>query len=354
MTRYHVVLAHRIDVEKTRRGIAERSCPRHFMLAVADALGATIWEPPVEAMTPRNRTLSDHIAIIAPEAAAFAESVVDAVGENDVIFCNSEGASIPIADRMLLAGKKTPLTALGHNLWRPRMHLLRKLTPVFRRHDKIFVVSAPLAERLASTSELKNRVSFISEQTDDQFYGAVTQKRQDKRPLIMSVGLEQRDYTTLAKAVEDLPVDVAISAFSKDTLNASRAMPETLPANMTCRFYEWDELAQLYADADLVVAPVFENDYAAGITTILEGMASGKPVIASRTKGLSGVFEKGAPIVWAPPEDAAAMRSQISHLLDNREKRNELGAQGKSLIERSHTMNGKAEELASQIKSLAH
>ena len=133
-----------------------------------------------------------------------------------------------------------------------------------------------LTEKLADS---KTGVVNIREQIDDQFF-TPGPAREKTRPLILSVGLEQRDYRTLAAATETMDVDVAISAFSKDTKANQKHIPDPLPENMTMEFYPWTDLAQMYRDADLIVVPVFQNSYAAGITSILEGMAAARPVLA--------------------------------------------------------------------------
>ena len=51
--------------------------------------------------------------------------------------------------------------------------------------------------------------------------------------MIVSVGLEQRDYRTLAAATADMDVDVKISGFSEDAEVLQRSFPDVLPANMS-------------------------------------------------------------------------------------------------------------------------
>ena len=135
--------------------------------------------------------------------------------------------------------------------------------------------------------------------------------------MIAGVGLERRDYRTLAAATHDLPVDVRISGFSRFAASAARSFPDPLPANMSRRFYEWPELVQLYRDADVVVAPLFPSPYAAGVTTLMEGLACGRPVVATRTEGLRRYLAPDDGLSLVEAFDAAGLRRAILRLLEH-------------------------------------
>ncbi|MEO1252318.1 MAG: glycosyltransferase family 4 protein [Pseudomonadota bacterium] len=347
----HIVFGSPIDIAKTRAEAAARARPRHFMLALADRLGARIWSPENGA-TPSRRTLGDRIARIGNACAAQAEAIVDAASDDDVIICNTEGASLPIADRLAAAGKKTRLATFAHNLVRPRMRALMTVTGVLKRHDAIYVVAPMLAQALKARLGADVQVKFVREQTDDAFFSPGPAKREGEQALIVSMGMEQRDYRTLAAAAGDLDVDIRISGFSSDARITARAMPDIMPANMQQRFYEWTELSQLYRDADIVIAPVFENNYAAGINTILEGMATGRPVIASRSVGLAGLFEDESGIAWVAPGDAPQLRETIQSLLADPDARRQLAEKGRAVFSAGHRFDDQVEAIAKRLAAL--
>lgn len=348
---YHFAFGSAIDATAARAGAADGERPRQFVLAIADSLKGQVWEPTPD-RTPRRRTISDRIAAIAPHMAAFSETVVDAAADDDVIFCNSEGASIPIAARLLATGKNTKLVALVHNLLRPRMTALQHLTKNLARHDGLYSVSpmmvAALKQRLGGDAP----VYFVREQSDDQFFHPGPPGPDKQRPLLIGVGLEQRDYRTLASAAGTLDFDIKISGFSKDTKLNDRALPDPLPDNMEQRFFEWRELAQLYRDSDLVIAPLFENTYAAGISTILEGMASARPVIASQTDGLKNIFADESVIRWVPPGDVDAMRNAINAMLADRDGTRALAEKSAAIFKRGHSFDGQVREMADRLSAL--
>lgn len=303
----------------------------------------------MEGATPHSMTLAERILKTPPAVAALAETVAEAAGDEDVIFCNSEAISLPIAAR--LARRRGPkIASLVHNVSRPRVAAVNTLQGALRRIDRIFAVSPTVSTALARKFR-DGRVTPILEQIDDAFFtpGDAAKKQ---RPVIASVGLEQRDYRTLAAATDGLDADIRISGFSKDAKVMAETFPETLPANMTSRFYEWRDLAQLYRNADIVVVPLRPNAYAAGITSILEAAAARRPVIATRTRGIDGAFADASAVLWVPPEDADALRSEIERLLDDAAMRDRLAAAAHAAFNAHHREDLKAGEMAAYLRRL--
>lgn len=183
-----------------------------------------------------------------------------------------------------------------------------------------------------------------------------------QRPYIVAVGLESRDYETLAKAVADLDVEVRVAAASL-WAGRTRARPRpAFPDNMWARAYAYEQLRELYAGACLAVVPLHQSIYQHGVTAIQEAMAMGLPVVATRTVGQGDVLtdrrqhlrgdrklgtKGGFADLLAPgrPElarpsghyvavgDASALRRSISYLLEHPGERDALGAQGRLVAE---------------------
>jgi glycosyltransferase involved in cell wall biosynthesis len=85
------------------------------------------------------------------------------------------------------------------------------------------------------------------------------------------------------------------------------------------------QLRELYAHSSLVVMPLRESDFQAGVTTLLEAMAMGMPIVCSRTTGQTDVIDDGVTGVYVPPGDAAALHTAIASLLADPERRRMLG-----------------------------
>lgn len=185
-----------------------------------------------------------------------------------------------------------------------------------------------------------DRVACIPFMVDAEFFDPVRVTAQrGSRPRICSVGLERRDYPTLLKAVDGLDVDLVIAAASPWSKQGDGMSGTRVPSNVTVRRFSQYELRQLYADCDLMVMPLQDVDFQAGITAILEAMAMGKTVICSRTPGQTDVIVDGENGRYVPVGDASALRSQIVELLGRPQDLARLGARARQDVVRRFTLD---------------
>jgi glycosyltransferase involved in cell wall biosynthesis len=177
-----------------------------------------------------------------------------------------------------------------------------------------------------------DRVVHTPFMVDSDFFAPAQVTPQPKRQLC-AVGLELRDYPTLIAAVRDLDVEVVIAAASPWSKRADSTEGETLPSNVAVRKFTQYELRQLYADSCFMVMPIYDVNFQAGVTAILEAMAMGKAVICSRTMGQTDVIEEGVTGFYVPPGDVEALRAHIQFLLERPTLAAELGRAGRQRIE---------------------
>lgn len=87
------------------------------------------------------------------------------------------------------------------------------------------------------------------------------------------------------------------------------------------------ELPRYYASCDLFCAPSVARE-SFGIV-LLEGMASGRPVVASAIPGYETVMSSGREGLMVPPKDPQALALAIVRVLSDRELRLRAGAAGR-------------------------
>jgi glycosyltransferase involved in cell wall biosynthesis len=80
---------------------------------------------------------------------------------------------------------------------------------------------------------------------------------------------------------------------------------------------------------------------------LVEAMASGLPIVASRVGGIPDLVKDGKNGLLVPPADASALAEAISDLLTDKEKRNRMGEAGKKMC-RQYS----AEAMVEQIDNL--
>ena len=131
-----------------------------------------------------------------------------------------------------------------------------------------------------------DRIVLTPFTVDTEFFAAerVEAARGDF-PTVCTAGLEFRDYPTLIEAARGLPARVVIAAASPWSKRPDPTAATAPPPNVELCRLDFVDLRQLYADSDLVVMPLHDVPFQAGVTTILEAMSMGKPVVCSRSRG---------------------------------------------------------------------
>lgn len=317
---------------------------------LAQVLGATIHAPRGEAASWTDRARA---RLAGPPAMwAMARRVAAETGPSDVIFCSSEAGGLQIAEACASSGHKAKICMFVHNLDRPRGRLALKLFRVARRVDLLLACSSVQVKFLRQYLGLgESRVRFVWDHTDNDFFTRGKPEPGRTRPLIVSVGLEKRDYVTLAAATATLDVDVKVSGFSEDATVLAQTFPREIPANMSRGFYTWSDLLQLYRSADLIVVSVHENRYAAGVQSLMEAMACGRPVVVTASAGLASYLDDATGIS-VPPGDTAAMRAAISRTLADRPAAECRANKGYELATRRHAIEGYVDQVANHLRAL--
>jgi glycosyltransferase involved in cell wall biosynthesis len=347
--RYHIVLRQVADLAKEKVECKLGQRPLLDILQIQENLNASIHLP--------NLPISNQDRIAAlfegkPENWALARDLVTRLNENDVIFCISEDAAIPIAALCAFKKNRPRIVSFFHNFIRPRGLTSTKLFRVASTIDLFLVVSVYQGQFLQKYLNVPDsRIRFIWDEVDTTFFRPAVEVTKKARPIIASVGLEKRDYKLIAAATHDMDIEVKISGASEHAKQLKHSFPEVMPANMSRRFYAWHELLELYQQADIVVVSVFECNYAAGITSILEAMSCKRPIIATKTKGLEAYFEADA-ILAVAPGDVEGLRQAIRYFLEHPEKAREYAERGYELALKRHYVEDFADTIATYMRNI--
>jgi glycosyltransferase involved in cell wall biosynthesis len=269
--------------------------------------------------------------------------------EFDVIFSNGENVSIPLAALFKTSRWRPGHVLIGHHLSpKKKKPFLRAL---HRQMDAIFVYAATQRQyAIESLGIPADRIHLIPFHADARFYHPAPEAPVENR--ISSAGLEWRDYPTMIEAVRGLDVEVRLAAASPWSKHRNETADRELPPNVSARRYEYQELRELYASSRFVVVPLYDNDFQAGVTTLLEAMAMGKAVIVTQTEGQRDVIRHGVNGIYVPPGDPRAMRAAITELLACPEKAAALGANARKTIETDMSLDLWAERIAEVTREI--
>ncbi|MFQ3627019.1 MAG: glycosyltransferase family 4 protein [Cyanobacteriota bacterium] len=346
---YHIVLSG-TRWAKTNEEIKLGTRPRNYITLLQENLNARIHLPNAEATiadTVRSKLFTGQ-----PENWALARHLVNQLTSDDVVFCNAENSSIPFSAYCVSKKDRPKVISLFQNFDRPRNRFTAKCLRIAQSTD-VFVVGSKFQRDLVcrDLNLPKSRVLHLPQFVDTNFFTPGLPSPDKKRPIIASAGLENRDYRLVAAATQDMDLDVKVCDASRFAKRLKKSFPDVVPANMEFQYYEMRELVQLYRDADIFVMSVFESDYHAGSTSLVEAMACKRPIIATATKGLSSYLDPDA-ILTVQPGDVAGMRQAISYLLNNPDEANRRAERAYQIVMERHSLEVYANTIANCMKEM--
>jgi colanic acid/amylovoran biosynthesis glycosyltransferase len=111
-----------------------------------------------------------------------------------------------------------------------------------------------------------------------------------------------------------------------------------------------DRIQEHYADADLFCLPSLGE----GVPVVLmEAMAMGVPVIATRVGGVPELVEHGVSGLLAPPADPVALAEAIATLAEDPEARERMGTAGRRRVFKQHDIERVAGQLFDALSQVA-
>lgn len=193
----------------------------------------------------------------------------------------------------------------------------------------------------------KARITYMPLGTDWLYF---SQKSKEKREIICAVGTElSRDYKTLFKAVEKLPVIVEIACHPNNIKGLK--IPPNVKVNLNIPV---KEVLKIYQRSLLSVIPCIERNRSSGQMVLLETASAGLPIIVSEIKGITGAFsfKDKKHLLFTKPQDSKELRKKIIFLLNNQDQANKMGSEASKFVHNNYTTFHLAKNLAGLIEKL--
>lgn len=274
------------------------------------------------------------------------------LNQYDVVLSHTEKVSFPLA--LILKWFRSS---------KPHIVVLSRITSVDSKRSKkkiwFFKKTKNSVTRFLIWSSVQRRIAIerfgvppdkiilLKRGTDQLFWSP----RNVETDMICSVGMEARDYPTLVDALRQLkiPCHIAAGASRGDIFKTIERLHEikNIPDWVTVGKKNSLDLRALYARSRFTVIPLLPTDSDNGLTTILESMAMGKPVICTRAEGQVDIIQDGVTGIYVPQGDSAAMRDAIQSLWDNPERCKKMGKAARAFIVKHHNV----EQFVAAIKN---
>lgn len=194
------------------------------------------------------------------------------------------------------------------------------------------IISVSVTDKDKLKKEFDN-VVYIPNGVDTSLYETINPKIDKKITFIGRIH-KQKGVYYLLKAYQKLDTNFKLNLLAKENDYAEKLKKQFKNKNIKWRGFILDreklfsEIASSYV---LVYPSIWE---ALPWPALLEGLASGRPVIASNLEGMNQIFKNNKNIILVNPEDSEKLAEKISYLINNLKQAEEIGKKGKKLAEK--------------------
>jgi glycosyltransferase involved in cell wall biosynthesis len=227
----------------------------------------------------------------------------------------------------------------------------------YRGFDRMFFFSQKLIDdSLRSHKARADRLLLGHWGADLDFYDRVRMMA-DERHGFISTGKEMRDMPTLIKAFNaaGAPLDIYLNrsngGFSYEALLSTLDVGQNVQVHFVDGLVPF-ELARKVSGAACVVICCLETKYTVGLTTVVEAMALGLPVICSRNPQIPIDFDREGCGISVPYGDVEGWKRAIGYMQSHPEEARRMGERGRRLAEELYNDRRCAQEVAETLLSL--
>ncbi len=313
---WHVVASSYFDFDRIARESAADRLPVHLLPHLAERLGARLHQPE----TGPPPSMVDRVAARLygqPKHWELARRVLPELRPGDAVYAAGCDGGLPLALLCAARRRQVAFAMTFTNLDRRRARAIGWLLVLVGVRLLVSVATERQADQVRRAFGRRTiGIHVNSAQTDTWFFRPPEARPANDPPLVAGSGVEQRDYRSLAEALG--PADVAIDicyASPNQTARTPHSRPDVVPDNMELRHMEFHELRDLYQRADVVVVPLCDNRFSAGLTALLEAIACEAPVVATSSPGVIDDLESEGLIVGVPMGDVEAIRAAVDGVI---------------------------------------
>lgn len=232
----------------------------------------------------------------------------------------------------------------------------------YKGFDALFFFNSTLIELSVKTGKIKKeKAHLIHWGPDLDFYDSISKTSTLDKNCFISTGRENRDFPTLIQAFSKESasnLELYVPRFSiqnkyRETIGAPSDMPANIHLNYINGTIPYTLSLKVVESSCVVISfhkPPFS--YTLGLTTLVEAMALGKPVITSHNPFWEMDIDKEGLGISVPYDDVDAWSKAVKYLTEHPEIADEMGKKARALSEKSYNLALFSKELADILKSL--
>lgn len=230
----------------------------------------------------------------------------------------------------------------------------------YRGIDAMFFFSQKLVDDSLKTRKARPDRMFVGHWGPDlDFYDKVIrecEKDSFEHHGFISTGRERRDMKTLVEAFNKagMPLDIYLNkvncGIDYEAMFKDLNVGDNINVNFTSG-YQQDKLCALVYKSMCVVICCLETKYTVGLTTVVEAMALGIPIICSRNPQIPIDFDKDGCGISVDYYDTEGWVKAVEYIATHPEEAAEMGRKGRQLAEEKYNDKKCAAEVAKVIKA---
>lgn len=213
----------------------------------------------------------------------------------------------------------------------------------------IFFSEKLMQDSLPSKKADPRRMSMVHWGADLDYYDHLQPDGQHPS-FFISTGKELRDYETLLMAFQETGLPLTLYAEKK-----RQAYFEELHPGENIKMHYGDrpiphEIALMVAQSRCVCICCQESNYTVGLTTVVEALALGLPILCTRNPQMPMDIETEGCGFWIEPQDVEGWKEKLRYIADHPEESKAMGQRGRALAEQYYNIKQCGKEVAMIIK----
>jgi hypothetical protein len=256
------------------------------------------------------------------------------LNESDLIYSPCQTQTQLLTYARAVGWLKTPVVRLAHHqLNRGRLSQLRKplIQLSINGTDSFPCLSSKVANEISRVS-LHPKKSFpIPWGPDANFYPCSSEQGEK----IIAAGRTGRDFRTFSIGGSQTQVPIHIICLQKD----AEKIPTNLGSNIQVSveqdtsYMKYPKLLEFYAQARAIAIPMYVGDSLCGLTSLMDALGMGKPVIMTRHPFIDIDIEQEGIGKWVAPGDVEGWREAIQFFNDHKQEAVLMGKRARELVE---------------------
>ena len=203
---------------------------------------------------------------------------------------------------------------------------------------------------LSKKADLK-RMSMVHWGADLDYYSPLLASPKGEGPFI-STGKEMRDFETLVQAFHETGLPLTLFAEKNrqsyfEPLLAGKKNIEVHYGNRPIPH----EIAQYVAQSKCVCICCQKSNYTVGLTTVVEALALGLPILCTRNPQMPMDIEAEDCGFWIEPKDVEGWKEKLLYIASHPEEAKAMGKQSRALAEQYYNVEQCGKEVAKILKN---